>query len=132
MIRTRVDNSTLHLDSILLILFLFFGLGLCQKADYCKFDSNNHSTPTEISIIKDNATVSTGIRYYHFQKIWIQNKDNFKILSFDKSQFLDSKEVDQEILISEKIQKKYIRLPFSCNLRMLFPHESDEIPILSL
>jgi hypothetical protein len=131
MIRARADNSTLHLNSILLILFLFFGLVVFQKADYNKFDSNSHSTSVEISIIKNNATVSTGIQYYHYQKTWIPNKDKFKILSFDKSQFLDSKEVDQRILISEEILKKYIRLPFSFNLHLLFPHESDEIPILS-
>ena len=131
MIRTRVDNNTLHLDSILLILFLFFGLVVFQKTDYNKFDCNSHSTQTEITKIRNNAAVSTGIQYYHFQKTWIPNKDKFKILSFDKSQFLDSKEVDQRILISEEIFIKYIRLPFSFNLHLLFPHESDEIPILS-
>jgi hypothetical protein len=131
MIRTRAGNSTLHLDSILLILFLFFGLAVFQKADYNKFDSNSTSSSNEISIAKNNATVSIGIQYCHFQKSWIPNKDNFKILSFDKFQFLVSKEVDQRILISEKSRKKYIQLPFSFNLHLLFPYESDEIPILS-
>lgn len=131
MIRTRVDKSTPHLNSILLILFLFFGLVIFQKADYNKFDSNSHSTPNEISIAKNNATVTIGIQYYHFQKSWIPNKNNFKILSIEKSQFLDSKEVDQKILISEIIRKKYIQLSISLNLHLLFPYESDEIPILS-
>lgn len=131
MIKTRVDNRTILLKSILLILFLFFGLVAFQKTDYNKFDCNSHSTQTEITINKNNAAVSTGIQYYHIQKTWIPNKNKFKILSFDKSQFLDSKEVDQRILISEEILKKYIRLPISFNLHLLFPHESDEIPILS-
>lgn len=131
MIKTRIENRSIHLNSFFLILFFFFGLLGFQGIDYNKFDSDSHSTQTEIIIIKNSATGLTGIQNYHFQKTWIPNKDKFKILSFDKSQFLDSNKVDQRIFLSEEILKKYIRLPISFNLHLLFPHQSDEIPILS-
>lgn len=131
MIRTRVDNKIIHWDLILLILGLFLGFLVFQKTDYNKSDCNSQSTRVEISIIKSNATVSTGIHFYHFQKTWIPNKNNFKLLSFDKSQFFDSKKVDQRILVFEKIRKNTIQFMISFMQYCLFPHESDEVPILS-
>jgi hypothetical protein len=131
MIITRVDIKTLSIDSILLILLLLSGLVVYHKTDYNKHDFKSTTTTTEISIINNNGTTSAGNQDYLFQKIWIPNSGNFKILSFNRSQFLESKEVDQKILRSEKIQEKYIRVPISFNIHPIFPHESNEIPILS-
>jgi hypothetical protein len=131
MIISRIDNSIIRLDSIFLILFLTFGLLVFKKADYDKSDYRGQSAPIEISIIKSNATVSTGIQYYHFQKIWIPNKDNFRLLTFDQTKFLDNNIVNQKILILDKIRKKSTGFLIPLIHYQLFPKESDEIPILS-
>jgi hypothetical protein len=131
MIRSGIDISIIRLGSIFWILLLTFVLLVFKKADYDKSDYRGQSAPIEISIIKNDATVSTGIQSCHFQKIWIPNKDNFRLLTFDQTKFLDNNKVDQKIFILDKIRKKSTGYLIPLIHYQLFPKESDEIPILS-
>jgi len=131
MIRSKPNKNNIRLNSIFWILAITIGLLVFKKADNDKSEYRGQSTPIEISVIKNIATVSTGIQYYHFQKIWIPNKDNFKLLTFDHSKFPDNSKADQKILILDRIRKKSPGFPIPGIYNQLFPEESDEIPILS-
>jgi len=120
-----------RLDSIFWILILTFGVLVYRKADFDKSNYKDQSAPIERSIIKNNATVTTGIQYYCFQKIWIPNKDNFRLLTFNQIEFLDNNKVDQKILILDKSRKKSKEFLIAILHYQLLPKESDEIPILS-
>ena len=130
MLDKRENTRAIIFDSFFLMIILFLGLLVYQNKDYYTSDSNKNSTPTETSLIQSKATVCPGIQIQYFQKSWISNKDNFKLLTFDKTQFLDNKKVDQKIILLENIRKNSMRFPISF-IQYLFPHERDEIPLLS-
>ena len=131
MIRTKEDIRNIHLDSILLILILFFGLAIFQNTDYRKSTPNGKTVPTEISILQSSATLSPGIQLHYFQKSWISNKDNFKLLTFARIQFLDNKKVIQKICLLEKVRKKSPGFLILLIQYHLFPQENSELPVLS-
>lgn len=131
MIRTKEDIRNIHLDSFLLILILFLGLAIFQNTDYIKSAPNDKSVPVEISVLKSNAILSTGIQLHYFQKTWISNKDNFRLLTFVQTQYLDSKKVNQKIELLDKVRKKspgYVILLIHYHL---FPQDNSELPVLS-
>lgn len=131
MLDEREDIRIISLDSFFLMMFLFIVLLAFNKTDYNTSDRNNNSPSTEISLIQSNATVCTGIQIQCYQKNWISNKDHFKLLPFEKTQFLDNKKVNQKIILLENIRKSSIRFPISFLQFHLFPHERDELPVLS-
>jgi hypothetical protein len=127
----RENIRIISFDSILLILILFFGLLAFQNTDYNTSYRNNSSGPDEISLAQSNATICAGITIQSFQKSWISNKDNFRLLSFEKTQFLDNIKTDQSIILFENIRKSSIRFPISFLQNHLFPRERDDLPVLS-
>lgn len=131
MIRTKADIRTFHFYSIFLILILFSGLMIFQNSDYSKPTSNRKPVPIEISILQSNAAVTTGIQINYFRKNWISNKDNFRLLTFDQTQFLDNKKVDQKIFLLDKIRKESPGDLFLIIQDHLFPQEESELPVLS-
>jgi hypothetical protein len=118
-------------DSFFLMLILFLGLLAFQPTDCITSSRNNYSGPDEISLSQITATISPGIPICSFQKSWISNKDNFKLLSIEKTQYLDNKKTDRRIILIENIRKSSIRFPISFLQNHLFPHERDELPVLS-
>ena len=104
MVKTKKDIRAIHFDSIFLILILFFGLQICQNTDFNKSVPNGKPVPIEISINQSNATISSGIQFYFFQKCWISNKDNFRLLTFEQTKYLDNKKVDQKYYYSDKFK----------------------------
>ena len=88
MIRVKEDIRNIYLDSILFILISFFGLAIFQNAGYNKTTPNCKPVPVEISVLQSNAILSTGIQLHYFQKCWISNKDNFRLLTFFQTQYL--------------------------------------------
>lgn len=129
--RSGVYNSVFGLELVWVILVLIFGLLVFKKAYFDKSDYGDLSVQIGISLIKTNATISTGIQYYHFQKIWMPNKGNFRILTFNQIKFLDNNKVVPRILILNNIRKKSTGFLIPVIHYSSFPEESDEIPILS-
>jgi hypothetical protein len=118
-------------DSFFLMSILFLGFLAFQPSFCITSNSNNNSGPEEISLSQSTATISIGIPICCFQKSWISNKDNFKLLSFEKTQFLDNNKTDQRIILIENIRKSTIKFPFSFLQNRHFPQERDELPALS-
>jgi hypothetical protein len=131
MIRTESDIRTFHSYSIFLILILFSGFMIFRKSDYSKPESNSNPAPIEIIILQSNATVTTGIQINRFQKNWISNKDNFRLLTFVQTQFLNNKKVDQRIILLDKIRKKSPKVLFLIIKDHISLQEESELPVLS-
>ena len=131
MVKTKKDIRAIHFDSIFLILILFFGLQICQNTDFNKSVPNGKPVPIEISINQSNATISSGIQFYFFQKCWISNKDNFRLLTFEQTKYLDNKKVDQKISLLDKIRKKTPGSLILIIQNLLFHPENSEVPVLS-
>ena len=131
MIRSGSDKSIIRLSSIIWVLVLTFGLLIFNTADSHKSDGGRKSAPVEFSLDNSSATVSTGIQYYHFQKTWIPNKDNFRLLTFSQANFLDNNKAAQKILLLDRIRKKFIGFAILRISYKLLPGKSDEVPILS-
>jgi type IV secretory pathway VirB4 component len=131
MVKTKKDIRAIHFDSIFLILILFFGLQICQNTDFNKSVPNGKPVPIEISINQSNATISSGIQFYFFQKCWISNKDNFRLLTFEQTKYLDNKKVDQKISLLDKIRKKTPGFLILIIQNLLFRPENSEVPVLS-
>jgi hypothetical protein len=131
MVKTKEDIRAINFDSILLILILFFGLQICQNTDFYKSVPNSKPVPIEISINQSNATISSGIQFCFFQKSWISNKDNFRLLTFEQTKYLDNKKVDQKIILLDKIRKKSPGFLILIIQNHLFQPENSEVPVLS-
>lgn len=85
----------------------------------------------EISMIQSYAIISAGIQINCIQKSWISNKDHFKLLTFDKTQYLESKKINKKITRLDNLRKIYAGIPASLILVHIIPHDNDEIPDLS-
>jgi hypothetical protein len=85
----------------------------------------------EISILQSSALTNAGIQINFIQKSWISNKDHFKLLTFDKTRYLESKKTDIKITRLDSLRRIYSRNPNSLIFRHSIPHSSDDIPDLS-
>ena len=127
----KEDIINIHLDSFLLTIILFFGLAILQNTECNRFASGNKPVPSEISVSRNNAIPSTGIQLHSFQNIWISNKDNFRLLSFVQTQYLDSKKVNQKIGLLDEVRKKSPGFLILLVHYHLFPQDNSEPPVLS-
>lgn len=131
MFRERIYTGTINPNSIFLILVLFLGLQIFQNPKFEKLVSKDRSIPFEISVSQNTATISSGIPFHLFQISWISNKDNFKLLSFDKTQFLDNKKTDLKVSLLDNIRENSTDILSAFIQYHLFPPDNDESPVLS-
>ena len=131
MLNKRENIRIVNLDSIFLIIILALGLLIYHNTNSNISDKNKNSSTTEISLNQSSATFFPGIRLQAFQKTWIYNKDNYKLLSFAKNQFTENKKAVQKIFLLQNIRKNTERIPISFFRYHLFPTERDELPLLS-
>ena len=131
MFGTKEDIRNIHLNSILLILIFFCGLAIFQNTGYNKSAPKDRSVPVEISVLQNNAILSTGIQLYSFQISWIPNKDSFRLLTFDKTQFLDNKKINQKICLLDQVRRESPGFLILLIHYHIFPQENSGIPVLS-
>ena len=131
MLDKRENIKILNLDSFFLMLILALGLLIYHNTNNNPFDRNKNSSATEISLNQSSGTFCSGLRLQVFQKTWIYNKDNFKLSSFVKNQFLENKKVDQKISLLQSIRNRIEGIPTPLFQYHLCPTERDELPLLS-
>lgn len=129
--RTKEYIRNICPDSILLILIFLLGLAIFQNTDYVKSSPKDKPAPIEISVLQDNATLSTGIQLHLVQKSWVSNKGNFRLLTFDQTKFLDNKKVNRLICLLDQVRRKSPGFLILLTQYHLFPQENSEIPVLS-
>jgi hypothetical protein len=131
MIRISKNTRVIHYASIALILIIFLGLQIFQKSNYHKSNPNGKRVPVEISINQKNATISAANLFPHFQHSWILNKDNFRLLTFNQTKYLDNKKVNQKIFQLDNIRKNSPVYTLLIIHNQIFPQENPELPVLS-
>lgn len=131
MVRNKENISNIHLGPFLLTIILCLGFAFFQNSDCIKSTSNNKPVPSETSVSQNNAIPSTGIQLPSFQSSWISNKDNFRLLSFVQTQYLDSKKVNQKIGLQDIVRKKSPDFLILLIHYHLFPQDNSELPVLS-
>jgi hypothetical protein len=128
MLEKKVNISITNSGSILLIIIIAFALFMCYNSCSNSSGSNKNSNLAEISISQSSGTICSVISLRDFHKNWISNKDNFKLLTFDKAQYLENKKVHQKITFLENSRRNTIN-PFSSFLQnLLYSDERDELP----
>ena len=128
---SRENIRILNLNSLLLMFILTFGLLIFYNSLDAPCNKNNKSTPAEILISKADATIFSGIRFDIFQRNWIPNEGNFRLISFARNQYFENRTVDHRIALLKYNWQKSIKIQSSFHLFQLFQPEKDEIPLLS-
>jgi len=127
----RKENiRAIYIDLFFFLLILLFGI---MELNLPGSSSNTPkgSGSFEISILQSSALTNAGIQINFIQKSWISNKDHFKLLTFDKTRYLESKKTDIKITRLDSLRRIYSRNPNSLIFRHSIPHSSDDIPDLS-
>lgn len=131
MLNNGRHSKNLDYASLLLVVIFSFGLLLFTNSTDNHSGSSKRSNQTQISLSQSSACITSGINFQYLQKSWISNKDNFELLSFGKTQFLDNKKADQKILLQENIRKNSINIPIIILQHHLFTSPPDDPTILS-
>jgi hypothetical protein len=126
----KENIRAIYTDLFFFLIILFLGLMELNLPDN---SSNTQKRPGsfEISIFQSSAIINAGIQINCIQKSWISNKDHFKLLPFDKTQYLESKKIDKKITRLDNLRRICTRNPNSLIFIHIIPHNSDEIPDLS-
>jgi hypothetical protein len=127
---SKENIRAIYIDLFFFLLILLFGILELNLPDN---SSNTQKRPgsIEISIFQSSAIINAGIQINCVPKSWISNKDHFRLLTFDKTQYLESKKIDKKITRLDNLRRIYTRNPNSLIFIHIIPHNSDEIPDLS-
>lgn len=131
MLSTRENIRTFNLYSLLLMFILIFGSLIFYDSLNTPSNQKEKSTPGEILISKPDAAISSGIKVDIFQRNWIPNEGNFRLISFARNQYFENRRVDDRIALLQYDWQKRIKIQSSFHLFQLFQPEKDEIPLLS-
>jgi|WetSurMetagenome_2_1015567.scaffolds.fasta_scaffold789091_1 hypothetical protein len=126
-----ISGSTYRLvrsGSIFMILLIVIGLDLCFHSNQLSTISKGHSEQ-EQTILKDANSSGLNVSGISILTVWIQNKDNFRLLSFSVHNFLQNRITDQIIALTTAVRLKHFILYNPAGLQKVLPHEGDEIPI---
>jgi len=113
------------------MFILTFGLLVFYDSIGTPSNQNKKSIPAEILISKPDAAISAGIGLDIFQRNWIPNEGNFRLISFARNQYFENRIVDHIIALLQYNWQKNIKIQSSFHLFFLFQSEKDEIPLLS-
>jgi hypothetical protein len=119
-------------NSIFLSILFVLILLVSQNSGSNSFDRDHNSpAPAETKLMQSSEAVCTVMQIQLLHKSWIANKDNFRLLTFNKAQFKYNKKVDQKIILLENLRKNTFRHSLAFFIYHLLPHEKDELPVLS-
>jgi len=127
----RENIRIINLDSIILLLFLFFCILLHNNTNRESSARGRSHVPSYVTISQSSAVSGPEIRIQIFQKTSILNKDHFSLLSFSRSPLFEDKKSDIKISFLLNIRQNSAIVPgfiFRCHL---FSEETDEPPHLS-
>jgi len=131
MFRKKENIGIIPIDTILIILILFFGLLIHNTP--VKSSPIHKSSPVSyyIAVSESNAVSNPFIRLQVFQKTWILNKDNYNILAFNRNPLTESQRTGININHFRALRQNLNIIPLFILRYHLFPEESDAFPYLS-
>ncbi len=127
----RKENiRAICIDLFFFLLILLFGL---MELNLQGNSSNapKRSGSTEISVLQNSAITDAGIKFNCPQISFISTKDHFRLLTIDKTRYLESRKTDIKISHLDNLRMIYPGNPDSLIFRHIIPHTSDDIPDLS-
>ena len=131
MFRTRENTGLINFDAIVIVLVLFLGLLV-----YTSYSGNTNETrrkPVEkTTSVTEYYAINTPIaRLPIYQKTWISNKDNFRLLAFNRCTLSENKKTDIQVSELRIIRHSLSGTPQFILRYHLFPREMEDLPLLS-
>jgi hypothetical protein len=127
-----ISGSTYRLirsGSIFIILLFVIGLDICFHAGQSSKISKGH-IEQEQTILKDANSSGLNVTGISIITVWIQNKDNFRLLSFSEHNFLQNRITEQIITLSTSVRQRHLIINKAAGLQKVLPVERDEIPLV--
>jgi|WetSurMetagenome_2_1015567.scaffolds.fasta_scaffold01935_9 hypothetical protein len=130
MITGSRNKAILHFDVIVVMVILFFAVLVHYNSTGYTVASGK-APATAIITEKENSAVSTPcLRLHVYQKTWILNRDNFDLLAFNRSPFVENNITGIQVSYFQKIRRSLCKVPQFILRYHLFPLESDAWPNL--
>ena len=131
MLNTGENIRSFHFEAIIVLVILFFGLLFYNNSFSNTNELKRRPVSTNISVSDNNAVSGPLIRLQVFQKTWISNKDNFKLLAFNRNPLSENKKTGLKVCHLLIISQSSHKIPQFILRYHLFPVEMDEPPHLS-
>lgn len=117
----RFDN----IHTVIILLIACLGL-LSLKNTTLESNSVKKPVPVNISISENNAISTSEMKVQIFQKSWIVNKDNCKLLAFNRNPLSVNRITDIKLSYLDKQRQAFLIQPQSIHRYHLFPPETDD------
>jgi|WetSurMetagenome_2_1015567.scaffolds.fasta_scaffold208579_2 hypothetical protein len=131
MLKYREHIRFLNIDAWIFLFVLLFGLLVYNNSVRNKDGAQTRSASVILSTSKNYAISCSYIRVQVFQKICISNKDNFKLLAFNRNPLIESKKSGIAISNFQRIRQGSLKIPHFILRYHLFPSETDDPTFLS-
>jgi len=123
----RIFNS----ESILVLLIFFIGFLLLSSPETHPSYRFGNPVTTEVSFDHNYAVPSSGFRLQFFQNNLMSIRSDYKLLTYNKTPFLENQKVDIKISLLRNIHKNLKRILIPITRLSFSPGENDEFPFLS-
>lgn len=123
---SRVENIRLgNIRTIIILLIVCLGL-LSLKNYSQERNSVKKPVPVNISLSENNAISTTEIKVQIYQKWWIANKDNYKILAFNRNPLSENRITNIRISYLDKLRQSFLIEYQSIHRYHLFRTDTDD------
>jgi hypothetical protein len=131
MFSTGKNGVSIYLRALTLLCAVVMGWLFLYNCNVVQSHSPANKPQIEISVNQSSATISSGIQIQFFQIQWILNKDNFRLLSFETTGYLDNRKTDHVIGLLENIRDNISFVHNSFLHYYLNHYERNEPPLLA-
>jgi hypothetical protein len=131
MLNNREHSRIIILDSIIVLVIVFFGLLMYNNSLRSSTKLNRNPISSFIPVIENSAISNLCVRFQVYQKTWILNKDNFNLLAFNRNTLSENNKTDIRVYHLKIIRQNSHKIPQFMLRYHLFPPEPDEPPYLS-
>lgn len=124
-------NISMITSSVMVILLLVFSLVFAVTGTQSQNASlSQHHTTYQLQEALPSVVITSGVNTSPVLRIWIPNKDNFTILTFDKTWFRENKITNRNLAMAEESPGITAAGYFIVSHRALFPPDDDTVPPL--
>ncbi len=131
MFKTRENISFANFDAILVVIVIFFGVLI-----FANFSGKNieplKKPIASLTVVIENYAINPSLaRVQIFQKTWVSNKDNFKLLTLSINQLSENRKTNIRVSQLLLIRQSLAFVPQFILRYHLFPREMDDPNFLS-
>jgi hypothetical protein len=130
MIENRENIRITRLDSVFVLLILFFGLLVFNNSGKVETISKNVPVSAFITVHESSGISNQYIRLQIFERKLTFSKDNFSILAYNINPACEDKKTSIKVIDLQIIRQKVRKIPIFLLRYHLFPVETDEAPLI--